>query len=109
MEYVYGAMLLHAAGKDVDEAGLTKVLKAPGIKVDEARVKALVSALEDVDIEEVIKQAAFAPAAAAAPAAPSTGAPAAAEAAEAAPAEEEEKEEEKTEEEAMEGLGALFG
>jgi large subunit ribosomal protein L12 len=108
MEYVYGAMLLHAAGKDVTEADLTKVLKAPGIKVDEARVKALVSALEDVDIEEVIRQAAFAPAA---PAAPQAGAPAAAEAsaAEAAPAEEEEKEEEKTEEEAMEGLGALFG
>ena len=105
MEYVYGAMLLHAAGKDVNEEGLTKILKAPGIKVDEARVKALVSALEDVDIEEVIKQAAFAPAAAAAPAAAQAGAPAA----EAAPAEEEEKEEEKTEEEAMEGLGALFG
>ncbi len=107
MEYVYGAMLLHAAGKDVTEADLTKVLKAPGIKVDEARVKALVSALEDVDIEEVIKQAAFAPA----PAASQAGAPAAAEAsaAEAAPAEEEEEEEEKTEEEAMEGLGALFG
>ncbi len=101
MEYVYGAMLLHAAGKDVTEEGLTKILKAPGLKVDEARVKALVSALEDVDIEEVIKQAAFAPAAA--PAAP------AAEAAEAAPAEEEEKEKEKTEEEAAEGLGALFG
>jgi large subunit ribosomal protein L12 len=106
MEYVYSAMLLHAAGKDVDEAGLTKVLKAPGIKVDEARVKALVSALEDINIEEVISQAAFAPAAAAA--APAAGAPAA-EAVEAAPAEEEEKEEEKTEEEAMEGLGALFG
>jgi large subunit ribosomal protein L12 len=106
MEYVYGAMLLHAAGKDVTEEELTKVLKAPGIKVDEARVKALVSALEDVDIEEAIKQAAFAPAAA--PTAPQAGAPAAAEA---APAEEEkeEEEEEKTEEEAMEGLGALFG
>ena len=105
MEYVYGAMLLHAAGKDVTEAELTKVLKAPGLKVDEARVKALVSALEDVDIEEVIKQAAFAPAAAAAPAAGAE-----APAAEAAPAEEEEeKEEENSEEEAMEGLGALFG
>jgi large subunit ribosomal protein L12 len=107
MEYVYGAMLLHAAGKDVTEAELTKVLKAPGLKVDAARVKALVSALEDVDIEEVIKQAAFAPAAAAPAAAPAAGA--AAPAAEAAPAEEEEEEEEKSEEEAMEGLGALFG
>ena len=103
MEYVYGAMLLHAAGKDVTEADLTKVLKAPGIKVDEARVKALVSALEDVDIAEVIKQAAFAPAAApAAPEAPAAEAPAAEE-------EKKEEEEEKTEEEAMEGLGALFG
>lgn len=105
MEYVYGAMLLHAAGKEITEGELTKVLKAPGIKVDEARVKALVSALEDVDIGEVIKQGIVAPAAAAAPAA-ATEAPAAE-----APAEEEKKEEEeeKTEEEAMEGLGALFG
>ena len=76
MEYVYGAMLLHAAGKDVTEADLTKVLKAPGLKVDDARVKALVSALEDVDIEEVIKQSAFAQAAA-----PQAGAPAGGEAA----------------------------
>ncbi len=104
MEYVYGAMLLHAAGKEITEGELTKVLKAPGIKVDEARVKALVSALEDVDIGEVIKQGIVAPAAAA---------PAAAAEAPAAEAltkeEKKEEEEEKTEEEAMEGLGALFG
>jgi large subunit ribosomal protein L12 len=105
MEYVYGAMLLHAAGKEITEADLTKVLKAPGIKVEEARVKALVSALEDVDIAEVIKQAAFAPAAPAAPAQAAPEAPAA----ETPKEEKEEKEEEKTEEEAMEGLGALFG
>ncbi|MEE8402148.1 MAG: 50S ribosomal protein P1 [Candidatus Hydrothermarchaeaceae archaeon] len=103
MEYVYGAMLLHAAGKDITEKDLTKVLKAPGLKVDEARVKALISALEDVNIDEAIKQTSFAPAAPAAPQAAATEAPAAE-----APAEEE-KEEEKTEEEAMEGLGALFG
>lgn len=104
MEYVYGAMLLHAAGKEITEGELTKVLKAPGIKVDEARVKALVSALEDVDIGEVIKQGIVAPAAVAPAAA--AEAPAAE-----APTEEEKKEdeEEKTEEEAMEGLGALFG
>ena len=105
MEYVYGAMLLHAAGKDVTEKELIKVLKAPGIKVDEARVKALVSALEDVDIDEAIKQTAFAPAAPAATQ-PATEAPAAEKPAE---EEKEEKEEEKTEEEAMEGLGAVFG
>jgi large subunit ribosomal protein L12 len=104
MEYVYAAMLLHSAGKDVSEENLTKVLGAPGIEVDEARVKALVAALEGVDIEDAIAQAAVAPAAAA----PAAAAAPVAEAAEEA-AEEEEKEEEESEEEAMAGLGALFG
>ncbi len=102
MEYVYAALLLHSSGKDLNEANLTKILKAPGIKVDEARVKALVATLEDVDIDEAIKQAAVtAVAPVAAPAAP----------AEAAKEEEEETEEDKeeTEEEALAGLGALFG
>jgi len=102
MEYVYAALLLHSAGKDVNEVNLTKILKAPGIKIDEARVKALAATLEDVDIDEAIKQAAVT--AVAAPAA----APAAAEAPAEAPKEEEPKEEE-TEEEALAGLGALFG
>jgi large subunit ribosomal protein L12 len=94
-------MLLHAAGKDINEENLTKVLKAPGIKVDESRVKALVAALEEVDIDEAIKQATIVPAAA--PAAPAEKKP------EEEKEEKEEKEEEKTEEEAIEGLGALFG
>lgn len=103
MEYVYAAMLLHAAGKDINEANLTKVLKGPGIKVDKARVKALVAALDGVNIEEAIKQASAMPVA---------QAPAAAEAE--APAkgkkeEKKEKKEEESEEEAMAGLGALFG
>jgi large subunit ribosomal protein L12 len=104
MEYVYAALLLHSAGKEINEANITKVLKAPGIKVDEAKVKALVSTLEEVDIEEAIKQAAVAPMAAPAVA----EAPAAEEEA----GKEEEKKEEKkeeTEEEALAGLGALFG
>ncbi len=104
MEYVYAALLLHSAGKDVNEVNLTKILKAPGIKIDEARVKALAATLEDVDIDEAIKQAAVTAVAApaAAPAAASAEAPAE------APKEEEPKEEE-TEEEALAGLGALFG
>ncbi len=103
MEYIYAAMLLHSAGKEINEENIKKVLKAPGIKPDEARVKALVAALEGVDIDEAIKQAAVTPVAPAAPAAPE------------APAEEkkeeekEEKKEEVSEEEAIEGLGALFG
>ena len=43
MEYVYAALLLHKAGKPVDETGVTSVLKAAGVEVNEARVKALVA------------------------------------------------------------------
>ena len=100
MEYVYSALLLHAAGKPVSEENLKKVLTAAGVKADDARIKALTAALEGVDIDEAIKTAVAMPAAA--PAAPA-----------AAPTEkkkEEKKEEEKvSEEEAAAGLGALFG
>ena len=65
MEYVYAAMLLHKAGKKVDEAHLKKVLDAAGVKADEARVKALVAALENVNIDEAVQQAAVAPVSAA--------------------------------------------
>jgi large subunit ribosomal protein L12 len=101
MEYVYAALLLHKAGKPVDEAGVTSVLKAAGVAVNEARVKALVASLEGVNIDEAIAKAAFAAAPAAAAAAPAAGAPAA----------EAEKEEDKEKDEAtgMEGLSALFG
>jgi large subunit ribosomal protein L12 len=104
MEYVYAAMLLHAAGKEINEKNLTKVLKAPGIEVDEARVKALVASLEGVDIDEAIQKASVLPAAA--PAAPAGPAEAPAEKKE---EKKEEEKEEKSEEEAMAGLGALFG
>ncbi len=108
MEYIYAAMLLHSAGKEINEENITNVLKASGVEVDEARVKALVAALDGVDIEETIKQAATpvaAPVTAAAPAATEE----AAAPAEEAKKEEEEKEEEESEEEALAGLGALFG
>ncbi|MFZ0965093.1 MAG: 50S ribosomal protein P1 [Candidatus Bathyarchaeia archaeon] len=106
MEYVYAAMLLHKAGKEISEENLTQVLKAAGINADAARVKALVASLAEVNIEEAIKSAPTMMAApAAAPAAPAP-------AAEAKPKEEKKKkeEEEKAKEEAaLEGLGALFG
>jgi large subunit ribosomal protein L12 len=109
MEYVYAAMLLHKAGKEISEEGLTNVLTAAGITADPVRVKALVASLSEVNIDEAIKAAptmmAAAPAAAQAPAAP------AAEQKAAAPEEKKKKaEEEKAKEEAaLEGLGALFG
>jgi len=52
MEYVYAAMLLHNAGKPIDEQSVTKVLSAAGINVDASRVKALVASLSEVNIDE---------------------------------------------------------
>ncbi len=104
MEYVYAALLLHSAGKDVKEDGIKKIVEAAGVAADEIRIKALVAALEGVDIAAVLSQAAAVPVAAAA-AAPAAAAPAAR--AEAAAEKEENKE--AAEESGVEGLGALFG
>jgi large subunit ribosomal protein L12 len=65
MEYIYSAMLLHSAGKEISEDNIKKILTAAGVKPDDARIKALTASLEGVDIEEAIKTAAVAPAAAA--------------------------------------------
>ena len=78
-----------------------KIIEAAGIEADDARIKALIAALEDVDIEEAMETTAMA----AAPAA----APAAAEAVEEEEEEEEEEDEGAAEAEAAAGLGALFG
>jgi len=101
MEYVYSAMVLHAAKKPVTEEGVTNVLKAAGVKVDAARVKALVAALEGVNIDEAIATAVAAPVAAAAPAAK--------EEKKEEKKKEEKKEEKVSEAEAAAGLSALFG
>jgi large subunit ribosomal protein L12 len=106
MEYVYAAMLLHKAGKEINEANLAQVLTAAGINADAVRVKALVASLAEVNIDEAIKSA---PTMMAAPAAV---APAAAPTAEAKPKEDEKKkkeDEKQKEDAALEGLGALFG
>jgi large subunit ribosomal protein L12 len=106
MEYVYAALLLHSAGKDVNEDGIKKVVAAAGVAADEVRIKALVAALDGVDISKVLSQATAMPVAAvaAAPAAAAKGAAPAA-----AAAEEAEEKKEEAEESGMEGLGALFG
>ena len=103
MEYVYAAMLLHKAGKEINEKNVSEVLTAAGVNADAARVKALVASIAEVDIEEAIKSA---PAMMAAAPAPAVAAPAKKEE---KPKEEEEEDESKKEEAAMEGLGALFG
>ncbi len=99
MEYVYAALLLHSAGKEINDAAITAILEAAGIKPDVAKVKALVSSLEGVNIDEAIKQSTTVPVAAPAPT----------EEKKEEEKKEEEKEEEKKAEEAAAGLSSLFG
>ncbi|MFQ5883743.1 MAG: 50S ribosomal protein P1 [Thermoplasmata archaeon] len=104
MEYIHSAMVLHSAGKEINEANIKKVLTAAGVKPDDTRIKALTAALEGVDIEEALSTSAV-------PAAPVAAAPAPEEKEEEKKEEKEEEKEEKkvSEEEAAAGLGALFG
>jgi large subunit ribosomal protein L12 len=96
MEIIYGALLLHSAKQPIDEANVTKVLQAAGLTPDSSKVKAMVAALESVNIDEAISKAAM---------------PVAAPAEANAEKKEEKKEEdiEKKAEQAVEGLAGLFG
>ncbi len=93
MEYIYGALLLHKLGKEVNESNLKKVVSATGADVDEAKVKVLVASLSGVNIDEQLANAAIA---SAAPAASTAAKP-------------EEKKKEEPKAEAAEGLASLFG
>ncbi len=106
MENIYAAMLLHKAGKEINEDSVTKVLAAAGVTVDAIQVKALVASLSEVNIDEAIKAAPTMMAAATIAAPSGEAKPAAA-----APEDKKKKaEEEKAKEDAaLEGLGALFG
>ena len=99
--YMYAALLIHKAGKPITEDSLTSVVKAAGVDVDAVKVKALASALSEINVDEALKSASTM-----AMAAPAAAAPAAASAAK---AEEKPKEDEKKEEEALAGLASLFG
>ena len=111
MEYVYAALILNETGEEINEDNVTGVLEAAGVDVEESRVKALVAALEDVDIEDAIETAAAAPAAAGGAAGSAGGdddgdeEEEEAEEAEAA----EEEEEDDDDDAGGEGLGELFG
>ncbi len=97
MKDIYAAMLLHSAGQKLTEENVDKVLKAAGISEEATKIKALCVALDGVNIDEAIKQAAVV---AAAPAAGATAAKA---------EKKDEVSEEKKEEEAAAGLASLFG
>lgn len=96
MEYIYSAMLLHKLGNKVQEDTVRKIIQAAGGSPDDAKVKAVVHALEGVDIDKAIKEASI----------PVASAPTS------APGGEAKKEKPKEEEkkvDASAGLGALFG
>ncbi len=107
MENVYAAMLLHKAGKEINEETVTSVLTAAGITVDAVQVKALVASLSEVNIDEAIKAAPTMMAAA--PAAPAAAAPAVEQKPKAEDKKKKAEEEKAKEDAALEGLGALFG
>jgi len=95
MEYIYGALLLHKLGKEVDEKNLKSVVVAAGVQVNESKIKSLVASLKGVDIAKELESASLV---ATAPASGSVSS--------------SEKKEEKPKEEkapAAEGLSALFG
>jgi len=98
MEYIYAGMLLYKAGKEINEANVKKVLEAAGVKVDEGRVKALVAALDGVDIDKEIKEASV-----------MSSSVSVANVKETKEVKEERKVEKKDDREAAAGLGALFG
>jgi large subunit ribosomal protein L12 len=105
MEYVYAALLLHKLKQNITEDNIANIIKATGVTPDDVRVKALVAALSEVNIEEALKVAPIASVAAVGAASSTASTPSAAGAAQG----EEEKKEEKKEEEALEGLSSLFG
>lgn len=94
MEYIYGALLLHKLGKEVNEENVKKVVAATGAKVEDSKVKSLIASLNGVDIEKELENASLVAAA------PVVGAPA---------KKAEEKPKEEKHEAAAEGLSALFG
>jgi len=96
MEYIYAAMLLHKAGKQITEEQVKKVLEAAGVGADNAKIKALVASLEGINIDEAVKKSVAMPAASASAEKKEEKA-------------EEKKEDKKSEESAAAGLGSLFG
>ncbi|MEM0476088.1 MAG: 50S ribosomal protein P1 [Candidatus Aenigmatarchaeota archaeon] len=57
MEYIYAALLLHSAKKEITEENLRNVLTAAGVPINEAKLKSLVESLKNINIDDVIKSA----------------------------------------------------
>ena len=57
MQYLHAALLLHSSNQDITEKSIENIIKAAGIEPDEAKIKSLVAALADVDIDDVLSKA----------------------------------------------------
>ncbi len=96
---IYAALLLNSAGKEISEENVKKVASVVDEKIEDAQVKALVAALEGVNVDDIISKAAM-----------PVATPAAASAVPAEEKKEEpEEDKEKKAESAAEGLSSLFG
>ncbi len=95
MNEIYAVLLLHEAKKEINEENIKKVLEAAGATIDEVKIKALLAALEGINIDEALKQTITVQT----QIAPTVE----------AKTEKEEEEEKKKEEEAVAGLASLFG
>jgi ribosomal protein L12E/L44/L45/RPP1/RPP2 len=95
--YLHAVLLLHGAGKEVNEGSIVSVLKSAGVEADGAKAKFLAEAVKGANMEDLLKNAMTVAAA------PAAGP---------AEAKKEEKPAEDTakkEEQAAEGLANLFG
>jgi large subunit ribosomal protein L12 len=95
-EYIHAALVLHAAKKEITEEGLEKIMKAAGVEPDTQRIKMLVSALSEVNIDQALSAQLVAASATAAPGQLSK------------PGEKPKEEVKAEEKEEVAGLGALF-
>ena len=49
MEYIYAAMILHSADKDINEENVKSIIEAAGIEADDARIKALKIVVKELE------------------------------------------------------------
>lgn len=57
MEYAYAVLLLSETDTELNEENITRVLTAAEADVSESRVKAMVAALENVDVHSIVDTA----------------------------------------------------
>ncbi|MEM0052952.1 MAG: 50S ribosomal protein P1 [Nitrososphaeria archaeon] len=104
MEYIYAALILHKLGKEINEENVAKIISAAGAEPNQAKIKALIAALSEVNIDDALKSVSSLPVASV------TTSPATqVQPTEEKKEKEEEKKKEAAQEEAVEGLAALFG